>query len=64
MYAGDPFWYRERRRVSEAEWEERGLGLQIASVLTSALPLSCGTTDTALKLSESVWLFHVGNGWR
>lgn len=49
MYAEDPFWYWECRKVSEAEWEERGLGLQIACVLISEPPLSCRTTDTALK---------------
>lgn len=54
MYAKDPVWYQEYRRGSEAEWEERGLGLQIACVLVSALPLRCGTTDTAFRLSVFV----------
>jgi hypothetical protein len=54
MYATDPVWYQEYRRGSEAEWEERGLGLQIACVLISALPLCCGTIDTAFRLSVLV----------
>lgn len=61
MYAEDPSWSGECRKVSEAEWEERGLGLQIARVLISALPLSCRTTDTVLKRSGSLRLFHLGH---